>query len=192
MGKVDDENLSAAALARVRSGDHLAFEVVVRCYQRRIRLWLAAHCPPGGDVDDVAQRTFLAAYTRIDEFQDGTNFEAWLFTIARYQLMTEATGLRRRADYHSRFSHDLLARELERRAADPAGITEDRLRHLATCLERVPDLERKVLEWRYREQLPIEAMAAKLGRSAGALKKLLWVLRGKIRDCIESKMAAEA
>lgn len=192
MAKRDDDNLPAETLARVRAGDHSAFEEVVRRYQRRIRLWLAAHCPPGGDVDDVAQRTFLAAYTRMEEFQIDTNFEAWLFTIARYQLMTEATVLRRRADYHSRFSHDLLARELERRSAEPADLMEDRLRHLASCLERVPEQERQVLEWRYREQLPLEQMATQLRRSTGAVKKLLWLLRTKIRECIELKLAAEA
>lgn len=192
MADSDNENLCAATLDGFRSGDHAAFEAVVRRYQRPIRLWLAAHCPPGGDVDDVAQRTFLAAYTRIAEFQPGTNFEAWLFAIARYQLMTEATVLRRRADYHSRFSHDLLARELERRAPEPAALMEERLRHLASCLERVSESERQVLDWRYREQVPLEQMAARLGRSLAAVKKLLWVLRGKIRACIESKLAAEA
>lgn len=187
-----DEGLPDEVVSRARRGERAAFEEIVRRYQFRVRAWVAAHCPPGGDVDEVAQRTFLAVYTRLGEYRDGTNFEAWLFTIARFQLMTEVTALRRQADYHSRFAHDLLARELERRAEEPAGLTLDRLRHLTTCLEAVPERDRCVLDWRYRENLPVQEMAARAGRSAAAVKKLLWVLRMKIRECIDSKLAAEA
>jgi RNA polymerase sigma-70 factor (ECF subfamily) len=183
--------LPLTLISQAKAGQRAAFEEIVRCFQQRLRAWVAAHCPPGGDADEVAQRTFLAVYTGLGEFQDGTNFEAWLFTIARFQLMTEATRLRRQADYHSRFAADLLARELGRRAEAGDDATQDRLRHLKTCLERVPEQDRQVLDWRYREQLGIEEMAARIGRSSAAVKKLLWTLRLKIRDCINAKLAAE-
>lgn len=192
MAKSQHDHLLADAIPRARAGDRSAFEEIVRQYQRRLRSWVAAHCPPGGDADEVAQRTFLAVYTRLDEFQDGTNFDAWLFTIARFQLMTESTRLRRQADYHTRFAPDLLARELDRRSAGPDEATQDRLRHLATCLDRVGEQERQVLGWRYQDQLPIEEMAARIGRSGAAVKKLLWTLRLKIRECIDAKLSAEA
>jgi len=192
MAEVHNDRSPDHVIARARTGDRAAFEEIVRRYQRRIRSWLATHCPPGGDVDEVAQRTFLAVYTRLNEYQDGTNFDAWVFTIARFQLMTEVTALRRQADYHSRFASDLISRELERRAEQQDGLTEDRLRHLASCLECVPERDRQVLDWRYRENVPVQEMAVRSGRSAAAVKKLLWVLRLKIRDCIDAKLAAEA
>jgi len=192
MAENRDDYLLAGVIARARAGDRSAFEAIVRHYQRRLRSWLAVHCPPGGDADEVAQRTFLAVYSRLAEFQDGTNFDAWLFTIARFQLMTEATRLRRQADYHARFAPDLLARELELRSGEPDALTADRLRHLAACLEQVPERDRQVLDWRYREQLPIEQMALRVDRSTAAVKKLLWVLRLKIRECIDTKMAEGA
>jgi len=112
-----------------------AFEKIVRRFERPVRAWVATHCPPGGDSDEVAQRTFIAAFTRLGEFEEGTNFPAWLFTIARYQLMTEATRLRRLADYQSRYAPDLLDRELERRASEAPWAMTARLAHLVTCLE---------------------------------------------------------
>lgn len=178
-------------IALAQRGDRAAFESIVRRYQRPVRAWLAAHCPPGGDVDEVAQRTFLAVFTRFAEYRDGTNFEAWLFTIARFQLMTEITALRRQADYRTRFGHDLLARELDRRAEESVGVTQDRLRLLASCLDAVPERDRRVLDWRYRENIPLQEMATRTGRSVATLKKLLWMLRLRIRECIESKLAAE-
>lgn len=176
---------------RAQAGERAAFEAIVRHYQRRVRAWVAAHCPPGGDADEVAQRTFLAAYARFAEFHEGTNFDAWLFAIARFQLMTEATRLRRQADYHARFAPDLLARELERRATEPDDRTLELLGHLGGCLERLNPRDRETLDWRYRDQLPVEEMAARSGRSVPAVKKWLWTLRLKLRECIEQKRAAE-
>ncbi len=187
----DSTALPTDLVRRARAGDRVAFEAIVRRYQRRVRAWAAAHCPPGVDADEVAQRTFLAAYTRLAEFRDGTNLDAWLFAIARFQLMTEATRVRRQTDYHARFAPDLLARELDRRAAEPDDRTADLLAHLGGCLDRLTARDRQTLDWRYRDQLPVEEMAARAGRSAVAVKKWLWTLRLKLRECIDTKLAAE-
>lgn len=192
MPDTEDDPLPADVIARARAGDRSAFGAIVRRYQRRVRAWAAAHCPPGGDADEVAQRTFLAAFTRLAEFRDGTDFDAWVFAIARFQLMTEATRLRRQADYHARFAPDLLARELERRAERPDEQTAYLLAHLGTCLDHLTPRDRQMLDWRYRDQLPAEEMAALSGRSAAAVKKWLWTLRQKLRECIDAKLAAEA
>lgn len=119
MSAAADNTLIEDALRRVREGDVAAFEPVVRQLERPLRVWLAAHALPGVDVDEVAQRSFVAAFTQLDDFELGTNFSAWLFTIARFQLQTETTRLRRVADYHARYAPDLLQRELERRRTRP-------------------------------------------------------------------------
>jgi RNA polymerase sigma-70 factor (ECF subfamily) len=184
-GNLDDEYFR-----RAQAGDMQAIEIVVRHYQRRVRGWLATHCPVGGDVDEVAQRTFLAAITRIAEFEVGTNFGAWLFTIARYQLMSEATRLRRLADYHSRLAPDLLAHELERRAQEPNDGIVERLGYLRECLAALGDSARQLIQWRYETEISLEEMAFRTGRTTGAVKKQLWQLRRKLQECIEGKLAA--
>lgn len=176
---------------RAQTGDSTAFETLVRQYQRRVRAWIAVHCPPGGDADEVAQQTFVAVFTRLAEFQEGTNFEAWLFAIARYKLLTEITRLRRQTDYHARYVFDWLARELARRAEEPEDGTANRLAHLGGCLDQLKSLDREMLTFRYRDQLPLEELAVRTGRSVGAVKKWLWTLRQRLRDCIDLKLAAE-
>jgi RNA polymerase sigma-70 factor (ECF subfamily) len=186
-----DQSLPPETIRRARAGDMAAFEEIVRRFERPVRAWVATHCPPGGDSDEVAQRTFIAAFTRLGEFEEGTNFPAWLFTIARYQLMTEATRLRRLADYQSRYAPDLLDRELERRASEaPWGMTA-RLAHLVTCLEALGESGRQFVEWRYTEQISLQEMGERAGRSLAAVKKQLWLLRQKLQECIERKLAAE-
>lgn len=185
---LDDYGLHES-LHRVREGDVSAFEPVVRQFEQPLRAWLAAQAPPGVDVDDVAQRSFIAAFTRLNDFEPGTNFAAWLFTIARYQLKTETTRLRRVADYHARYAPDLIQRELERRGAQPAELWDSRLEYLRECLQSLGEQARCFMTWRYDEEIPLEEMATRSGRSVPAVKKQLWLLRQKLQRCVESRMA---
>jgi RNA polymerase sigma-70 factor (ECF subfamily) len=69
-------------ILRAANGDSSAYGPIVKRSERPLRAWVASHAPPGVDVDEVAQRAFIAAYTRLGEFEVGTNFSAWLFSIA--------------------------------------------------------------------------------------------------------------
>jgi len=179
------------AIRRVRSGDTGAFEVVVRRFERPLRAWLAACGPPGVDVDDVAQQSFLAAFSRLDEYRTGTDLGAWLFTIARFQLKTEATRLRRVADYHARYGLDLLQRELDRRSTERPELEEARLGHLRKCVETLGEHLTRFITWRYDEEIPLDEMASRSGRSVAAVKKQLWKIRQMLQKCVEDRMAIE-
>lgn len=179
------------AIRSIRGGNTAAFEVVVRRFERPLRAWLAVQAPPGIDVDEVAQLSFVAAFTRLGDYELGTNFAAWLFTIARFQLRTEMSRLRRVADYHARYAPDLLRRELERRDSEPPEFHDARLEHLRTCVGRLGGQLRRFITWRYEEEIPLKEMAARSGRSEAAVKKQLWKLRRKLQACIEARMAAE-
>ena len=185
------DELSPGCVRRAQNGDLFAYEEIVRVYQGRIRAWVATHCPPGGDADEVAQKTFIAAYSRLSDFQPESNLGAWLFTIARFQLKTETTRLRRLADYHTRFAPDLLDQELERRTELPPETTSERFGHLSGCLKEMSESAQRFVQWRYSEDLPLEEMAQRTGRSIGAIKKQLWVIRQKLRECVDFKMITD-
>lgn len=149
------------AIRSVRNGNMAAFEVVVRQLERPLRAWLAVQAPPGLDVDEVAQHSFITAFTRLGDYQLGTNFPAWLFTIARFHLKTEASRLRRVADYHVRYAPDFLHRELERRSFEPPELQQARLDHLQTCLGQLGEHLHRFIKWRYAEEIPLDEMAAR-------------------------------
>ena len=179
------------AVRRVRAGDQRCFEDVVRRLERPLRAWLATHASPAVDVDEVAQRSFVIAFKKLGEYELGTDFAAWLFTIARFQLMTELTRLRRVADYHARFAPELLERELERRCQEPAEADREKLDHLKKCVASLGENLRRYVSWRYDEEISLEEMANRTGRSVGAIKKQLWQIRRKLQQCIEERMKAE-
>ena len=187
----DDKSLIDDAIRRVRGGNNLEFEHVVRKFQRPLRAWLASCAPPGVDIDDVAQRSFIAAFSKLDEYRLGTDFGAWLFTIARFQLKTEATRLRRVADYNNRYRMELLQRELDQRTNEPPDLELARLEHLNKCVESLGDHLRRFVTWRYDEEIPLEAMASLSSRSVPAVKKQLWKIRRSLQKCIENRMAID-
>ena len=173
------------AVRSVQNGKPGAFETVVRAFEGSLRAWLSIQSPPGIDSDEIAQRSFVEAYRRVNDYQLGTNFKAWLFAIARFQLKTEVTRLRRLADYHARYVPEFIDRELERRADSDPGEESEKLSQLKNCVESLGDHLRRFVEWRYRDEITLEEMAQRSERSVSAVKKQLWKIRRKLQECVE-------
>lgn len=174
----------------VKDGQSVSFRKIVETTLPILRAYVASRSFPGMDVDEIVQQVFIEAYKSIGEYRQGTNFEAWLITIARYQTMMEATRLRRQADYHSRFVPVAIARQMEKRLADEED-QDERLPHLRTCLEQVKDSSRELLKHRYEGGLSMNEIAESLNRTAGAVRKELCLIRKQLHECIERKLAIE-
>lgn len=63
-----------------RRGDRAAFELLVRRHQKVVWAVVRRFTRDGGDVDDLAQRTFIAALEHIGELRGA--FRPWLLRIA--------------------------------------------------------------------------------------------------------------
>ncbi|MEM7473975.1 MAG: sigma-70 family RNA polymerase sigma factor [Planctomycetota bacterium] len=175
------------SLAAVQGGDREAYRTVVAHSLPVVRAFVAGKSLPGMDVDDIVQRTFVEAYQSIGQYRLGSNFRAWILTIARYQVMMETTRLRRQADYLSRFLYVTVSRQMEKQML--ADQDEDpRLELLKTCLEKVPTKGREVLRKRYETGMSNEEIASRLRRTVGAIRKELCMLRKKLRECVQQEL----
>ena len=76
--KFEDDEL-APFLEKAKKREPAAFEPIVRRYEIPLRDWVAGHALPGVDVDEIAQRAFIAAYTQLSDFAAGSNFAAQAF-----------------------------------------------------------------------------------------------------------------
>ncbi len=74
----DDEIL----LAAVRDGSDRAFNTLIDRHQQAVRTFLRGLVANDSDADDLAQETFLAAWTQAKSFRGQGSVRSWLFSIA--------------------------------------------------------------------------------------------------------------
>jgi RNA polymerase sigma-70 factor (ECF subfamily) len=74
----DDDSLLAAG----RDGSEYAFNTLIDRYQQAVRTFLRGLTANHSDADDIAQETFLAAWTQARSFRGQRSVRSWLFSIA--------------------------------------------------------------------------------------------------------------
>ena len=72
----------AALIAAVRGGSELAFNTLVDRHQQAVRTFLRRLLGNEADADDMAQETFVAAWTHAQSFRGEANVRGWLCGIA--------------------------------------------------------------------------------------------------------------
>jgi RNA polymerase sigma-70 factor (ECF subfamily) len=81
-GRGDELNLHDAWLVEhARHGDHQAFAVLVRRYERKLVRVLTRLVHEPEQARDLAQETFWRVYTRLDRFDTARRFGPWLFRV---------------------------------------------------------------------------------------------------------------
>ncbi len=79
----DESSLNDAWLVeRARHGDHAAFAVLVRRYERKLIRVLARLVRDPELARDLAQETFWRVYSRLERFDTARRFGPWLFRVA--------------------------------------------------------------------------------------------------------------
>jgi RNA polymerase sigma-70 factor (ECF subfamily) len=65
---------------------------------RSLRAFAVSLCGQPDRADDLVQETLVKAWSNIDSFQEGTNLQAWLFTILRNHYYSEIRKRRREVE----------------------------------------------------------------------------------------------
>ena len=156
-------------------------------HQPNLRAFIVSLMPGSPDVADVLQETNATLWVKRSRFEQGTNFTAWSFKIARYEVM-------RQRDRSKRLGRIIFSAELIEVLADTEvpEKPDNRLAALDRCLEKLSDLQRIILKERYTLGRSLEQHALDSGRSAGSLRMALLRVREILKDCIEKTLAAES
>jgi RNA polymerase sigma-70 factor (ECF subfamily) len=143
--------------------------------------------PAWADVDEVMQETSLVAWRKFERFVPGTNFLAWVATIARFEALDH---LRRRGREQLIFS-DALADLMAREAVDEADALERERRALDRCLAKLDSAQRELLLLAYQPGARIQEVAVRAGRSVQGYYKSVQRLRARLLACIEGELRRE-
>lgn len=76
------ENDDEILLSAVRNGSERAFTTLIDRHQQSVRTFLRGLLANDSDADDIAQETFLAAWTQARSFRGQGTVRSWLFSMA--------------------------------------------------------------------------------------------------------------
>ena len=179
----------AFVLARARGGDLLAFEEIVKRYQRRV-YGTAFRIVRRHDVaDDVVQEAFLRAYQALGRFDLSRPFGPWICRIAANLAVNHVRSPQSREealpDAHA---------ETPAAGDGPLGGVLDREAHaeLARAMESLSPEQRAVFVLRVFEELSYKEIAEALEISIGTVMSRLSRARERLRAALVPYLGAVA
>ncbi len=138
---------------------------------------------------DLLQETNITLWRKAGNFEEGTNFNAWACKVAYFHVL----GFRRKmAREKLVFDDDILDYLSERndhRIAEEGA--QARSRALRSCLQKLPEHHRKLVEDRYQPGASVQQIAAEENRTVGAISQTLYRIRHNLMICIEKTLATE-
>jgi RNA polymerase sigma-70 factor (ECF subfamily) len=167
-------------------GDRTAFDSLVARHYRGIYNMTYRMLGNAEDASDLTQETFLRAYTRLDTFQLGRSFTAWIRRVAANLCIDylrhrgePAASLDERVEAGIEHADDSPGSSPAQRVE----IAEDSRRVLA-AVQKLPPKQRAVLVMRHIQGMSLEEIAAALGWPLGTVKINLFRGRQAVREMV--------
>jgi RNA polymerase sigma-70 factor, ECF subfamily len=150
------------ALIEAAQADPSRFLELYERYVNRVYAFVSHRTRDRAAAEDITSEVFGRALAQLSRFEwRGVPFIAWLRRIALNALADRARA-------------STLEREAFEQGPSDATEPEEIVRRLMVfqLVERLPDVQRQVIELRFVEEKSIREIAATLGKSEGAVKQL--------------------
>lgn len=136
---------------------------------------------------DIVQETALALLRKFPEYDERQPFLPWALGMAKFEILGH-----RRDTARSRLTFDPeLFERFTETWGDVVQNAPNETGALQTCLDRLAQHARRVVQLRYFEALNATEIAARTGTNAGTVRVLLQRAREQLRLCVERQLRAE-
>lgn len=129
---------------------------------------------------DILQETNITLLKKSRDFVPGTNFTAWSFRIAYFEVLT----WRRKRGRDKIHFDDNLVESLAGAVEEAAPDYDARLEALQICIGELPARQREVVTRRYLNSESVQDIADDLGFKANAASQLLFRARANLLKCM--------
>lgn len=153
-------------IARIRSSDEQAFELLVRSNYDDLLRYLTSKTRSAEDSEDIMQAVFLRIWRGRESLTIDTTIRAYLFTAARNQLINHFRGEKRAVNAALSYSAELSPRNGSIDVAEQGEIT----RAVQTALNQLPGRAREIWELHAFQKLTYPEIATMLGLSVNTVK----------------------
>jgi RNA polymerase sigma-70 factor (ECF subfamily) len=172
--KIDEELL----VEQFRRGDEFAFERIVDQYSGDVAALANRLLGWPGEVEDVTQEIFLAAFLGLKKFRCDCSLKSWLFTITINKCRTNRykRWLRLR-----RFSQEVNKVSLSS-ACEEKYMDADEFRHVRRAVAALPAKYREPVVLRYLQEIGTDEISRILGISKNTLNVRLSRARKRLKE----------
>jgi RNA polymerase sigma-70 factor, ECF subfamily len=157
-------------------------------HQRGIQSYLWTLVPNRADSDDLMQETSVSLWRKWPEFDPERDFFRWACGVAFIEVLRYR---RKSASQRLWFSEELME-TLAVEFVDDCEMHELRTAALQSCLEKLDERDRKIIEARYRDGANVQAVAEELSRPVSTLYKMVARIRDRLYLCIEGTIARQS
>jgi RNA polymerase sigma-70 factor (ECF subfamily) len=148
--------------------------------EREIFRYVAALVPNVAEAEDIVQQTALSLWEKFDSYDANQPFTPWA---CRFALNKTKQWIERRQKWQALLEAG-LAEELAQRREELRPELETRLKHLESCLRKLPEEHRLIVEGYYFRRDGVEELARNSGRTVAATYKILQRVREALHACI--------
>jgi len=130
--------------------------------------------------NDVLQEVNVVLWRDSREFRAGSNFKAWAFRVAHFQVM----AWRQRQIRDRLVFEDDMLEVLATGARECDDMFDRRQERLTGCLEKLTPEHRELIRKRYADGTPLQSIASERGMTANAVMQTLFRLRQRLMICV--------
>ncbi|VAX39037.1 hypothetical protein MNBD_PLANCTO02-3027 [hydrothermal vent metagenome] len=156
-------------------------------HERRLFGLVLSLLPVWSDADDVMQETAAVLWRRFDDFEEGTNFSAWAFKVARLQVLDFYKKQRRRQALLSDETFQKLSEQSIKRESH----VDDRHLALEKCLGKLKERDQELIQRRYQPNVTTRDVAEEVERSVDAIYKALNRIHTQLLSCIQMQIKSQ-
>ncbi len=160
------------------------FALLFGRHARQIYAYILTLVPHWADAEDIFQETSNIIWEKFDQFTPGTNFRAWACQVAYYRAIWFRQRQKKVAVPFGEEFFRLVAAE----TIAQQDVLDGRHAALGGCVEKLPRLDRDLIERSYAPGMTIKQAALELGRSPEAAYKALKRIHRELFDCVETAM----
>ncbi|MFC1545325.1 RNA polymerase sigma factor [Gemmatimonadota bacterium] len=178
-------------LRRSRNGDMDAFRLVVGHYRGYASALAIRMLCDIDEADDVVQEAFIRVWRHLADYDPGSRFTTWLYTIVTNLCFDRLRSRKRDRDVFVVADGERLAAvPSEEREPDRMVREEDTLCEIRILTRDLPPKQRVVFVLRDLQDLDAKEVSEITGINAGAVRTNLFLARRKIREGLERSDAA--
>ena len=176
-----------ALIERAQKGDHDAFATLVNEHQRYVYNLALRVLKDENEALDLAQETFIRAWTALPNFRKQSRFRTWLYRITTNLCYNRLPNLRRSLnDLDEAIIEEIP--NLDSRSVSPSYKFEKQelRKYLRQAVEDLDEKYRLLITLRYQDELSYDEIASTLNLPLGTVKTGLFRAKEQLRRAYEA------